>query len=145
MIKSYKFLISCHQMLHHHILAFFDRIEFETGDFKDDFFDPDFLEIVHRHPTVLRKRCRNIFEIIRHWSQPDRSALCQEIRDSNRIEDICRGHCVPTRIDNTATGVHKDIRDLFLGLYKQVLDVKGFNEKYETNLRSHFDAFSMLN
>jgi 5-methylcytosine-specific restriction endonuclease McrA len=132
-------------MLHQHVLQFFDRIEFETGPFSNSFFDSDFLDIVKRHPTVLRKRSRDIYEVIKTWSQQDRSDLCQLIRDSNDIENICEGNFVPPTIDKDATGLNKQLRDFYLDLYNQVIDGAGFTTKYNTTLRQHFDDFSTEN
>lgn len=145
MIKSYKYHISCHIMLHSHVMAFFDRIEFETGSFDDDFFDDDFKDIVKRHPEVLEKRCKDIFEEFKILSQLERTNLCEIIRKSNDIENICCGKYVPPTYDNKVKGVYKKLRVLFLSLYKQVLDGDGFKDKYNTTLRDHFNGFCNLN
>ena len=145
MIKTYKYLDSVHGKLHEFVIAFFNRIEFETGDFDDAFFDPEFLVIVKRHPKVLRQRCKEIYNAIRGWDQNDRSTLCKQIRESNEIENICKGNYKPPVIDQNNTGVMGLLRELFMALYNQVLDGKGFRDKYQTKLRDHFDAFSRLN
>lgn len=145
MIKTYKYHLSCHSMLHQHVLQFFDRIEFETGPFANSFFDSDFLDIVKRHPTVLRKRSKAIYDVIKTWSQQDRSDLCQLIRDSNDIENICEGNFVPPTMDKHSTGINKLLRIFFISLYTQVLDGAGFTTKYTTTLRHHFDDFSDKN
>jgi hypothetical protein len=127
------------------VIAFFDRIEFETGNFDEDFFGDDFSDIVNRHPKILKDKCKEIYDELRVLNQVDRTEWCRKIRESNDIEEICRGHKVPTKIDKKATGVAKMLRDLFLNLYSQVLDGGGFCDKYGTNLRAHFDSFSKLN
>jgi len=132
-------------MLHQHVLQFFDRIEFETGVFNNSFFDLDFLDIVKRHPTVLRKRCKEIYDIIKTWEQQDRTDLCKLIRDSNDIPNICEGNFAPPVIDNKATGLNKLLRKFFIDLYVQVIDGEGFSDKYNTSLREHFDCFSIKN
>jgi len=145
MIKSYRFHISCHRMLHEHVMAFFDRIECETGDFDDSLFEADFLAIVKRHPKILKKRLKDIYEDLKDWKQDSRSALCELIRKSNNIELICSGGYQPPTIGADETGIFKLLRDMFLDLYNQVLDGNGFNDKYKTTLRAHFDGFSALN
>ncbi len=145
MIRTYKFYLSCHIMLHQHIIAFFNRIEFETGDFDDGFFEPDFLDIVRRHPQILRQRSIDIYNEVKTWSQADRSALCEQIRASNDIENICKGNYKPGIIDRKANGFWKNLRDFFLDLYSQVLDGDGFRDKYHTALREHFNGFSEAN
>jgi hypothetical protein len=132
-------------MLHQHVLQFFDNIEFETGPFNSTLFDPNFLDIVKRHPTVLRKRCKEIYDVVRTWDQLDRSDLCKLIRESNDIVNICAGNFIPPVIDKTATGFNKILRKFFIDLYVQVLDGVGFKDKYRTTLRNHFDDFSDRN
>ena len=145
MIRPYKFHISCHEMLHYHVMNFFDKIEFETGEFDDALFGADFLVIVKRHPKILKERLKTIYKVLKTWNQDRRSALCQLIRDSNDIELICRGDYQPPIIDKNEKGVFKQLRSVFLDLYNQVLDGKGFKDKYKASLRDHFDAFSKLN
>lgn len=146
MIRSYKYLDTAVQLrLHEFIIAFFNRIEFETADFDDSFFGVDFLEIANRHPQILKKRCTDIYDITKGWNQADRTNLCSQIRESNNIENICSGNYIPPKIDRHATGILKLLRDLFIDLYNQVLDGNGFNEKYTTTLRTHFVDFCKLN
>lgn len=145
MLRTYKFFLSSHIMLHQHVLAFFNRIEFENNDFDDSFFGTDFLDIVNRHPKILRERLINIYIKFRSLTQLEKTALCEQIRRSNDIEEICKGNYIPQTVDTKSTGLMKDLREFFLSLYKQVLDGAGFNEKYKTTLRKHFDGFSDLN
>jgi len=145
MIKSYKYIETVHSKLHDFIIAFFNRIEFETGNFDDSFFDAEFIEIVNRHPKILKQRCRRIYEKIKKWDQYLKTQLCNQIRDSNEIEKICQGYYVPQTIDSDAIGLNKLLRQLFLDLYKQVLDGDGYRAKYNTTLRDHFNVFSKRN
>jgi hypothetical protein len=145
MINSYKYLISCHIMLHDYVIQFFDRIEFETGAFDIAFYDPDFYDIVRRHPTILHQRLRNIYNEMRTWTQQERSDLCSLIRNSNNISEICLGNFSPPVIDQTAVGFEKNLRDFFLGLYNQVIDGDGFRDKFNTTLLEHFNEFRRIN
>lgn len=146
MIRSYKYENTAVQLkLHELILSFFDRIENETGVFDDSFFSADLLYLANRHPKILKTPCIDIYNTIRTWNQKDRSNLCMQIKNSNNIESICEGTVMPKKISRTVTGLLKIIRDLFLNLYKQVLDGDAFNEKFTTTLRTHFDSFSKLN
>lgn len=145
MIKSYKYLISCHIMLHQHVMGFFDRIEFESGPFQTAFFGNDFIDIVNRHPRVVKKPLIDIYNTLARLNQQTRSTIIQQIRDSNKIEDICNGSLQPTILNNSVKGIRKKIRDFFINLYVQVLDGNGFNDKYSTTLREHFNEFRRLN
>jgi hypothetical protein len=132
-------------MLHQHIIEFFNRIEFETGYFDETFFGEDFLDIVNRHPTILKKRCGDIYNVFRRLSQSTRSTICEQIRRSNNIEEICKGNYTPIKLDRHVKGFRKELRKFFINLYTQVLDGKGFRVKYGTTLRHHFDDFSRAN
>jgi hypothetical protein len=146
MIRNYKYLDTAVQLrLHEFIIAFFNRIEFETAVFDDSFFGVDFLEIADRHPQILKQQCIAIYNHIKNWNQVDKTNLCSLIRDSNEIQNICEGNYAPPTLDRHSTGLNKLLRDLFLDLYNQVLDGDGFREKYTTTLRTHFDDFSKLN
>lgn len=146
MIRSYKYENSAIQLkLHELILSFFDRIENETGAFDDSFFSTDLLYIANRHPQILKAPCIAIYNTTRTWSQLERSNFCLQIRNSNNIESICAGSVLPKRLSRTITGLFKILRDMFLNLYKQVLDGDAFNARFNTTLRSHFDSFSKLN
>lgn len=145
MIRTYKFYLSKHIMLHQHVMNFFNRIEFETGDFDEAFWGDDFLDIVNRHPTILKRRGIGIYNQLRVLLQPYRSQICNIIRESNNIENICLGNFNPPKVNSTATGIWSDLRDFFISLYTQVLDGDGFRDKYNTTLREHFDDFGDLN
>jgi 5-methylcytosine-specific restriction endonuclease McrA len=126
-------------------MEFFNRIEHETAEFSTSFFCDDLKVLANRHPKILKARCKDIYDVVRTWSQVDRSQFCLEIRQSNNIRSICAGTYVPRRIDKNATGVYLSMRELFLSLYNQVLDGNAFNGQYSTTLRNHFDDFSRLN
>ncbi len=146
MIRNYQYLDTAVQLhLHEFIMAFFNRIEFETAVFDDSFFGVDFLEIANRHPQILKQQCIAIYNHIKDWNQVDKTNLCALIRNSNDIQNICEGNFAPPTLDRHSIGLNKLLRDLFLDLYNQVLDGDGFNEKYATTLRTHFDDFSRLN
>ncbi|MBR9846389.1 MAG: hypothetical protein GYB35_09930 [Algicola sp.] len=145
MIKSYKYLISCHIMLHQHVMEFFDNIEYQTGPFQNSFFGPDFIDIVNRHPRIVKKPLKDIYNVLSRLNQPSRSALIQQIKDSNKVKEICEGSIQPVRLDRNVSGTKKIFRDFFIKLYNQVLDGDAFREKYNTTLRNHFNDFRQKN
>lgn len=146
MIRSYKYLDNAVQLkLHEIIIDFFNRIEFERGPFSDAFFGFALGLLAKRHREIIRSRCIEIYNEIKDWDLKRRTPLFNAIRESNNIEQICLGQLEPKKIENTATGVEKLLRDFFIDLYEQVLNGAPFNEQYSTNLREHFDAFSKLN
>lgn len=140
MLKPYRYLETDHCKLHEYILAFFNRIEFETGDFSMDFFVPDFRPIVTRHRTILRARCRTIFEIMREWDQTERTKFCQQLRDSNDIERICSREMHPLKAVEILGNIHDHIIDLFDDLYGQVLDGNHFMPS-DRGRMEHFRQF----
>lgn len=145
MLKSYIFVETEHQKLHNFVVAFFNHIEHETGGFSLDFFDPEFRPIVRRHSSILLAAFTGIYNEIRQWSQVDRSRLCDEVRQSNEIEQICSGVVDPRRIPETENGVYERIRTLFLKLYSNVLDGGPVHDELGITLRQHFDAFRKAN
>jgi len=145
MLRSYKYVVTVHHKLHGFVIDLFNRIEFESSDFSDDFFDADFLAIVDRHKSILKKEFVAIYEEIRQWPQADKTDLCEKIRLSNDIENICSGGYLPIVLDKKVIGINKRIRTLFLKLYSNVLDGAAFREKYNTSLREHFDKFRQEN
>lgn len=145
MIKSYTFVKTDHQKLHNFVIAFFNRIEHETGEFSLDFFEEVFRPIVQRHPTILKTEFTDIYNEISLWTQADRSRLCEEIRLSNDIQKICSGLVTPRRISDTENGIYKKIRTLFLKLYTNVLDGTPVHEELGITLRQHFDTFRRAN
>jgi 5-methylcytosine-specific restriction endonuclease McrA len=144
MLRTYQYLQSDHSKLHEFIVAFFNRIENETGDFDMAFFEPDFRSIVKSHRKIVKQRCRDIYEAMKTWPAGDRASFCEAIRKSNDIKGICQGIVAPMKADQIPEGVRGLVKDLFINLYEQVLDGKSFSSKYKT-LKDHFDAFRKLN
>lgn len=92
MIHTYTFYDSEVNKLNEFVLAYFNRIEFETGDFSTDFFEQEFYDnLVSRHKGILLKPLKKFYETIKGWDQAKKTALCKAIRDSNDIENICNG------------------------------------------------------
>jgi len=146
MIKSYKYLSTAKQLkLQQLIMSFFDNVESQTGHFNDAFFGADLLEIVNHHPRILKAPLKAIYEDVKRLGPSERTLFFDEIKNSNEIESICQGIKTPKRLSRHVKNLHKKLRDMFLNLYKQVLDGDAFNNKYGTTLREHFDDFSKLN
>lgn len=145
MLKSYIFIATDHQKLHNFVVAFFNRIEHETGPFRQDFFEDGFRPIVNRHKSILLRAFTEIYNDIKQWLQVDRSRLCEEVRRSNEIQQICSGEIDPKCIPDTENGVYEQIRTLFLKLYTEVLDGNPIHDELGVTLRQHFDAFRKAN
>lgn len=140
MLKSYRYLDSDHCRLNDFILAFFNHIEFETGDFSLDFFEPEFRPIVSGHRTILRRRCQDIYEVMRGWNQFARTDFCQKLRDSNDIERICHREVVPLRKSDIPETIRPFVLELFADLYGQVLDGRHFSTRNQGRME-HFRRF----
>lgn len=138
MIHTYTFYDSEVNKLNEFVLAFFDRIEFETGDFSTDFFEPDFYDnLVKRHKDILLKPFESIYNEIKNWKDQDKTSnLCKAIRESNDIENICTGSLTPTKAED----IPDSIKELFLDLYNKVLFHKIFKENYGDR-KNHYHAF----
>lgn len=55
MIRKYKYLDNAVQLrLHESVIDFFNRIEFERGPFKEEFFDYTLSYLASRHPKIVR-------------------------------------------------------------------------------------------
>ncbi|QYS86158.1 hypothetical protein JJC03_14440 [Flavobacterium oreochromis] len=145
MINSYKYLISSHIMLNDFVIQFFERIEHETGPFDNAFFGLDFYDIVRRHPKIVKEQLINIYNVLRRLDQTIRTAICNQIKDSNNIELICSGGYLPIILDSNVKGLRKLLRDFFLNLYDQVLDGNAFRDKFHTTLLDHFNEFRRTN
>lgn len=145
MIRSYQYIETAHANLHESILAFFRKIKTDTEGFRDELFEPDFLPIVKRHRTILKKNLKEIYEYVVTLSPTERHDFCDRIIDSNKIEQICNGQCRASRIDNTVEGIDKKLRDMFIDLYDQVLDGDPFRNANHMNLRDHFNQFCNAN
>jgi hypothetical protein len=145
MIQSYKYFKCVQEKLNEFVLAFFDRIEFETGEFSTDFFMEHFREIAARHRSVINEKCRQIYEEIKDWDQAEKSEICGQIRESNDIVNICAGNYQPRKFIGEQPKIYSLLKDFFEGLYNQVLDGKPFNEKFKTSLKNHYNEFSKVN
>ena len=137
MIKAYTFYDSKVNKLNDFVLAFFDRIEFETGDFSTDFFEKEFYEnLVIRHEEILLDSFKKIYKEFKGWGQSKRTELCKAIRESNDIENICNGSVKPT----------KSLKDpdfievFFVDLYNKILFKKIFIENYGDR-KAHYHNF----
>lgn len=141
MIHTYTFYESDVNKLNDFVLSFFNRIEFEKGNFSTDFFEKEFYDnLVSRHKTILGKSFKSIYDITKTWRQPKRTKLCNSIRNSNDIEQICRGTIIPTK----STDIPPEVKDLlivlFQKLYNDVLFGKFFQPHYGDR-KSHYHSF----
>lgn len=144
MLRPYKYLQSDHSKLHEFIVAFFNRIENETGNFDMSFFVPDFKPIANRHRKIIKNRCREIYKVMKTWLADDRSSFCEAIRTSNDIKGICEGTARPLKTEQIPPDIRNLVKDLFIDLYEQVLDGAAFTSKYKT-LKDHFNEFRKIN
>jgi hypothetical protein len=141
MINTYTFFPSDVNKLHGFVLAFFNRIENETGDFSTSFFEQEFYDnLVKRHKGILLKAFQDIYAITKTWKQADRTSLCESIRQSNEIEQICAGIVSAVKADDIPEPVRKLLTTLFKKLYKDVLFGDFFKPHYG-NRRTHYHAF----
>lgn len=138
MIKSYRFVETKHNKLHSNIMNFFNRIEFEEGEYSINFYDKGFYKnIVSHHPIILEAPLKSIFEEIKVWEQDKRSEFIDIIRKSNNIERICRREIIPVRIKDIDENLRDTISDLFTKLYIQVLNGDSTKKTYGS-LQDHF-------
>ncbi len=145
MIKSYQFVETEHHNVHNNIMAFFDRIEFEEGEYSTDFYENDFYEnIVSHHPKILEAPLKSIFEEIKYWEQDNRSLFINAIRNSNDIDRICKREIVPTRIGEIEENLRNTVSELFTKLYVQVLNGDNVKNTYGS-LQEHFKEFKTPN
>jgi hypothetical protein len=141
MIHTYTFYDSEVNKLNEFVLAYFNRIEFETGDFSTDFFEQEFYDnLVSRHKGILLKPLKKFYETIKGWDQAKKTALCKAIRDSNDIENICNGTVTATKSAKIPTEVKKLLVTLFKALYKDVLFGKFFKPHYGDR-KTHYHEF----
>ena len=141
MIHTYTFYESDVNKLNDFVLSFFNRIEFEKGNFSIDFFEKEFYDnLVSRHKTILGKSFKSIYEITKTWRQPKRTKLCNSIRNSNEIEQICKGIIVPTKSTDIPTEVKDLLITLFQKLYNDVLFGKYFKPHYGDR-KIHYHGF----
>lgn len=141
MLRTYKYIETDHQKLHDNIMSFFDRIEFETGEFSFDFFGCDFYnQIAKHHPSILVKPLKLIYSEIKTWTQDERSHFIQRIKESNDIERICKREIIPLSIDDIPSSIRDrvDLKKLSKDLYIEVLQGHYTSSLYG-NLQSHFE------
>lgn len=141
MINTYTFFDSPHNKLYQFIIAFFNSIEYETGDFSENLFEKEFYDnLVSRHTGILKKNLQDIYDIVKDWKQPKKTAFCEAIRRSNNIEAICNGTLKPWKEDDIPIEVRELTKTLFLKLYNDVLKGAIFKEKYGDR-KSHYHGF----
>jgi hypothetical protein len=142
MIKAYSYIATNHNKLHEFVLAYFSRIEFETGEYNNSFFDADFYNnIVKRHPGILKTPFIFIYNTIKNWSQEARTNFCNGIKNSNEIKQICEGTLRATKItDILPIQFQIVVEKLFKDLYTTVLSHKNFTTLYGDR-QSHFKKF----
>jgi hypothetical protein len=141
MINTYTFFPSDVNKLNEFVLAFFNKIEFETGVFSNTFFETEFYDnLVKRHKGILLKSFKSIYEITKTWNQSDRTAFCKSIKQSNEIEAICEGKIIPTKATSIRTDISQLLVELFKKLYSDVLFGDFFKPHYG-NRKTHYHAF----
>jgi hypothetical protein len=141
MINTYTFFDSPHNKLHEFITAFFNTIEFETSDFSEALFIKEFYDnLVSRHTGILKKKLNEIYNIVKEWDQPQKTAFCEAIRRSNNIKQICDGDLIPWKENDIPIEVRELTKTLFLKLYDDVLKGTFFKENYGDR-KSHYHAF----
>ncbi len=141
MIYTYTYYVSDVNKLNGFVLKFFNRIEFETGDFSNDFFEQEFYDnLVCKHTGILLKPFKQIYAIIKGWEQTKKTELCEAIRKSNDIENICNGSVRPTKAAEIEPTVNKLLVTLFKKLYKDVLFGKFFKPHYGDR-KTHYHLF----
>jgi len=143
MLLPYKYIETPHHFLNDNLIAFFNRIEFETSDYSHTFFEADFYNnIVCHHRKILEAPLKGIYEVIKEWQQYKRSDFCKRIRESNDIELICKRKLNPLKIDDIDKEITDvvDIKKLFSDLYKQVLYGNHCSILYGS-MQEHFKLF----
>lgn len=143
MLRSYKYIETPHRFLNENIIAFFNRIEFETGNYSKAFFDVNFYNaIVSHHKKILEEPLKSIFEIIKNWEQAKRTNFCLKIRESNDLERICNREISPLKIDDIDKEITDvvNIKKLFSDLYKQILYGEHCKNSYG-DMQEHFRLF----
>jgi hypothetical protein len=142
MISTYSYIGTSHSKLHEFVMAFFNRIEFETGDFSTDFYVKEFYEnVVSHHPGILNKRFKFIHQTIKDWDQKVKSAFIQKIRDSNEIENVCAGRLKPMRDNEIPKDIRQEAKDLFESLYETVLKKAEHYGPSYGYLKDHYITF----
>lgn len=145
MLKNYKYIETDHNKLHQYMLAFFERISTETSDFNLSFFPDDFIEVAARHRGIIMGACSNIYNKMIQWDSYARVHFVNLIKESNQIEEICKGNIKPLRLRDIPSDIRELVGKLFNDLYSQVLDGDPFSEHINSRLKDHFDAFRNYN
>lgn len=144
MINTYTFYQSPQNKLHQFVIAFFNRIEFETAAFSEDLFIKEFYDnLVSRHTGILRKNLNDIYDIIKDWKQSDKTLFCEAIRKSNDIKGICKGDIIPWKESDIPLAVRELTKTLFIKLYEDVLKGRIFKESYGGRL-DHYHEFKKI-
>lgn len=141
MINTYSYYESDADKLNEFVLSFFNRIEFETTNFSIAFFEQEFYDkLVCRHEKILLKAFKNIYNIIKTWDQSSRTKLCNAIRESNKIEEICKGNIIPTKSYQIPDSVKLLLITLYKKLYADVLFGVFYIPEYGTR-KDHYHNF----
>ena len=143
MLRAYKFIETPHRYLNENLIEFFNKIEFENGDYSSNFFEDDFYDkIVSHHPKILETPLKNIYEVIKNWEQDKKTEFCRRVRESNEIESICKRKITPLKIEDLDQEItdNVDIKKLFSDLYKQVLYGE-HSKKCFGDMQAHFRLF----
>jgi hypothetical protein len=141
LINTYTYTETTQSKLHEFVMAFFNRIEFETGGFSTEFYVKEFYDnLVSHHKTILGKAFKNIYSITKDWEQIKRTEYCNAIRRSNEIKDICEGTIVPWKTNDIPEELRELTKILFIKLYEDVLKGKFFQPIYGTR-KAHFQKF----
>lgn len=141
MINTYTYKETTQSQLHEFVMAFFNRIEFETGEFSTEFYVKEFYDnLVSHHKTILGKAFKNIYSITKDWEQLKRTEYCNAIKRSNEIKDICEGTIVPWKTNDIPEELRELTKTLFIKLYEDVLKGKFFQPIYGTR-KAHFQEF----
>ncbi len=139
MIKIYSFIETPHSKLNEFVMAFFERIEFETSEFSIEFFEKEFYDnLVVHHKGILLNRFKAIYNIVKGWEQAPRSAFCQAISTSNEIKEICEGKVIPWKDIDIPEEVRVITKELFIKLYEDTLKESKYFKEYYGDLLSHY-------
>ena len=143
MINTYTYKETPQSKLHEFVMAFFNRIEFETGEFSIEFFVEEFYNnLVKRHKSILGHAFQNIYNIVKNWEQIPRTEFCEAIRQSNEIKEICNGNVIPWKEEDIPLEIRELAKTLFVKLYEDVLKGKFFQSIYGTR-KEHYHTFKL--
>lgn len=141
MINTYTLYKSPQNKLHEFVIAFFNKIEFETSDFSEALFEKEFYEnLVSRHKGILKKKLKALYEIIKVWDQIQKTELCEAIRNSNNIKAICDGSIIPWKEEDIPVEIRENTKTFFLKLYEDVLKGDFFKTHYGGR-KEHYHDF----